>query len=182
MADFNKISLSQMQKLSEFESRLAKRDAKKLDANAVPTDTPLGVEIRRQQATMGDDLSGLPPGHPLIKILSEAKKRYEVEANAMAERLQKQNGKGAVKKSRNVAKVDIEAEELEASRVLAAHKVNRGIEKVDECLRELLKEIVDNEDLINREHVGRMRLLRLKRTADAMRRLLGESRIPGARA
>lgn len=181
-----KVSLSQMQHLSELESRLSKKETVSKNMDFVEEGSPLDVEIKRMKAIHGDDLEGLPPGHPLLRIIEDARRRYDAVQNM-------RNGNVAAQKTvsqkrvktagANVSAATRERnEETEAKRVLSAHKVNRAIEHVDDALRKLMKEIIDNEALINTENVGKLRIYRLKRTADAMRRLLGESKIPGARA
>lgn len=183
-----KITIGQMQKLSELESRLSKKEVVSQNLDFVEQGSPLDAEIKRMQMVHGTDLSGLPPGHPLLKILAEAKQRYEARQNARQTQaevnqfVKKQVQKVQPQQMKKTASDNQKSEEVESARVLAAHKVNKAIEQTDDSLRRLMKEIIDNEALINTEHVGKLRLYRLKRMADAMRRLLGESKIPGARA
>lgn len=183
-----KITIGQMQHLSELESRLSKKEVVSQNLDFVEQGSPLDAEIKRMQMIHGQDLAGLPPGHPLLKILADAKQRYEARLNAQyAQSEINRVAKKPVQQVRpqqntKTAADNRKGEETESARVLAAHKVNKAIEQTDDSLRRLMKEIIDNEALINTEHVGKLRLYRLKRMADAMRRLLGESKIPGARA
>lgn len=178
-----KISIKEMQHIGAIEKQLSQRSNPIPNYEFIPENSPLGMEIQRQKIAFGDDLSGLPPGHPLLKIIEEAKKRYEarIEAAKSQSNLKSKTASAKQKNAVNNRTVS-DNEEKESARVRAAHKVNRCMEQVDEALKRLLKEIIDNEDLINTERVGRAHLFRLKRTADAMRRLLGETKIPGARA
>ena len=189
-----KIKFSDMQKLSELENKLSKSASFSRTAESIPKDSPLGREVEAQKKALGGDLDGLPPGHPLIKMIEEAKKRFEQQENERnsvpTESSSKKasvirNGEAVPAGMRKISPVNrtaASAEDREGARVVAAHKVNRAIEKADEVLLALMREITDNEDIINTEHVGKMKLYRLKRMVDAMRRLFGDSRIPGARA
>ena len=181
-----KVTISQMQHLNELENRLSKKETVSQNMDFVEEGSPLDLEIKKMKSIHGEDLDGLPPGHPLFRILAEAKQRYDImkaAQKAQADMRENVGGKTPNKTPKGVSiNAKVKPEETESARVIAAHKVNKAIEQTDDSLRRLMKEIIDNEALINTEHVGKLRLYRLKRMADAMRRLLGESKIPGARA
>jgi hypothetical protein len=93
-----------LSRLMEVEGTLARAKARQLeeDLDGLPDDDPAKVEARRQKMMLGGDLAGLPPGHPLLKILEEAKLRYESgEKLSAEERAEKQSGP-AVRKAKRL--------------------------------------------------------------------------------
>ncbi len=70
-----------LSKAMEAEGDLARRNARRIEEKLaqLPDDDPVKQEARKQKMMLGGDLAGLPPGHPLIKMLEDAKARYESE-------------------------------------------------------------------------------------------------------
>jgi hypothetical protein len=78
-----KISGSMLDRAKKAEELLAMAEAKGL-GDFLPDDHPLKEEVDRQKSMLGGDLSGLPPGHPLLRALESAKRQYD-EKKAMTD-------------------------------------------------------------------------------------------------
>lgn len=174
-----KISGQMLTNAKKAEEVLAREAAKKLE-DALPPDHPLRAEVERQKALMGGDLSGLPPGHPLLRALEVAKKRYD-EKQAVA-----QTKEEARTEPRKAKKVDPDAANREARRLedeetdhrrAVSGEVNRRIGDVVNGVKELFKFVADNEEILNMEPFSRAKMARLKRMLFAAERGVSECKL-----
>jgi len=179
MTDKVKISGEMLSAVRNAERALAKQEAKELE-NALPEDHPLRAEVERQKAMLDGDLSGLPPGHPLLRALELARKNLEakkaVESN-------KEQTRAEIKKAK---KVDAKAIKREARRIedeqtdrrrMAAKEVNDGVEGVLKDVRDLFQRISANEEILNTDPFSRVKVARLKRLLSAIERGVVDCRI-----
>lgn len=93
-----------LHRLMEAEGNLARENARKIeqDIESLPDGDPVRKEANRQKAMLGGDLSGLPPGHPLLVMLEEARLRYE----AAQEQKSDEGEKAAEETIRKAKKLD----------------------------------------------------------------------------
>ena len=175
------VSGAMLSSVKDIEASLARRDAEDLE-KGLPEGHPLRDEANKQKALLGD-LSGLPPGHPLITAMQAAKDRYEQQ---QVQRSEEQTHATEVRKA---TKVDAEKvkratriaeDDQENKRKEAAKQVNSCIEGTLGNVKELYRVLAQHEELLNMEPLSRARAGRLKRLLFAAERGLSECRISRA--
>lgn len=182
------LNASTLGKLKAMEQSLASQDAKKLES-AVPDGHPLKAEIEKQKAITGGDLSGLPPGHPLIRALQTAQESYESRQSGEKEKSSQQGQPkddiDAVKLRRakhldeakaRRARYDKESQDTDETRE-AANVVNKQVSEVLAAVRATWETVSGCEETLNRTPTGKVKILRLKRILYATERGLAETRI-----
>ena len=175
------VSGAMLNSAKEMEATLARREIEDLE-KSIPDGHPLREEANKQKALLGD-LSGLPPGHPLIMAMQAAKDRYEQN---QAQRAEEQTRTAEVRKGTKVdedqaRRVAIRAEEEQSEKLLSAAKdVNDRITATLNSVKELYKVLAQHEELLNTAPISRARAGRLKRLLFASERGLSECRISRA--
>ena len=167
----------------DAESTLARQESMALE-HGVPVGHPLRNEAEKQKMLLGD-LSGLPPGHPLIQAMTAAKERYEQQ---QAQKTEEQSKTTKIKHAQKIhqdrARREarrIEEEQNEAA-LQAAKKVDIEIKTMLENVRRLYKTMADSEEILNIDPISRMKVGRLKRLLFAAERGLSDCRIVKVRA
>lgn len=178
-----KISGTMIANARKAEEVLARQQVKNLD-EFLPEGHPLKEEAARQKSMLGGDLNGLPPGHPLLRALEAAKRNYE--AKKAEENRDKGPDQSAMTGPRKAKRPDKDAtrkvarrqeDEMSDKRRAAAMRVNKGIERVLEAVRELRMEVSESEEILNNEPFSRTKTSRLKRLVFAAERGVSECRI-----
>jgi hypothetical protein len=166
----------------DAEASLARQESQDLE-KGLPEGHPLREEAEKQKAILGD-LSGLPPGHPLLLAMQAAKERYEQQ---QVQRTEEQSKTAEVRKAKKIDAVKVrrdarraEDEQTEAIEG-AAKRVNNSIDGTLTSVRELYKVMSDNEEILNNSPIGRAKVSRLKRLLFAAERGLSELKITKAR-
>lgn len=151
-------------------------------------DDPMRASAQQQQSALGD-LASLPPGHPILVSLEEAKIRYEyekeMEAQQEAEAEAKADDREAaqVRKTKKLnarkAKQDarIRQEEQTSVRRAAVSSINSSLVQTSESIKVLQENtIAAQQDFVDDMYAMR-KLKRLERTLIAVQRALAESRL-----
>ena len=174
------ISGSILGKLKAAEDSLARQETKALD-DFLPKGHPLKEEVEKQKALLGGDLKDLPPGHPLLRMLEAAKRSYEItQAESEAKKMKDEAVK--VRKAKRVEEASVKKEKLaqedaEAEqRRVTAKVINSGIAEVLTAIKSMWGNLASSEEVMNKDPMGRARLLRLKRILYATERGLSEIR------
>ena len=180
MKTAKKIGISGMMlsSVKEAEASLARQESQDLE-KGIPDGHPLRDEVEKQKALLGD-LSGLPPGHPLLRAMQLAKESYEkIQEQKQSEqdkvsKVKKAKKVDADKAARNARRIEEENAEKRAS---AAKMVNTGIDGSLVSIRGLYRVIGECEEILNNDPMGRARVSRLKRLLYATERGLSDCRI-----
>ena len=169
-----------LDRVKAAEDSLAKQEAKKLET-ALPEGHPLRAEVERQKAILGGDLSGLPPGHPLLRALQMARETYErnqaeiVVSEPDNERTEPRKARrldeAAVRKQRNAEEDDL-TRKREAAKV-----VNDGVDRILLSVRSLWKNLATSEQTLMTEPTSRAKILRMKQMLMAVERRFSETRL-----
>ena len=184
-----KISGSMLDRAKKAEEILAREEAKGM-GEFLPEDHPLKAEVERQKSMMGGDLSGLPPGHPLLRALEGARKQYEERKAAEAARSEAPEQAEDASGVKKAKRVDLDAakaaarkaerfredDELDRRRRAAA-EVNKGIETVTRVAKELFELVARSEEALASDPHSRVKTARLKRMLFAAERGVAECRI-----
>ena len=179
MTEKIKISGKMLSAAKDAEMILAREESRGLE-NILPEGHPLKEEVDKQKALLGGDLSGLPPGHPLLLALETAKRNIESQ-NAFD--IERQKARTEVKKAQkidpNAAKREARRQEDDITdrRREAAKSINDSIESVLKDVRELFGELSANEELLNTEPFSRAKAARLRRLLFAAERGISDCRI-----
>ncbi len=176
----------------EAEAALAKESASEFDEtiDSLPDDSPLKQNAIGMKKLMGD-LSGLPPGHPLLMAMEEARARYEAEeaakrqaegeseAEAEAEeaklkKAKRLDEKKAAREARN------RQEEKHERQRNAAKNINSSMAEAMDTLKRLNDNIEACRDDFAGDRYAQMKLDRLQRVLLASMRGLADSKLnPG---
>ena len=169
-----------LDRVKAAEDSLAKQEAKKLET-ALPEGHPLRAEVERQKAILGGDLSGLPPGHPLLRALQMARETYErnqeeiVVSESDGERTEPRKARrldeAAARKQRNAEEDDL-TRKREAAKV-----VNDGVDRILLSVRSLWKNLATSEQTLMAEPTSRAKILRMKQMLMAVERRFSETRL-----
>lgn len=165
------------------EASMARQEARDL-IRGIPEGHPLRNDAEKQQALLGD-LSGLPPGHPMLIELQAAKERYE---QRQAQKEKEQNHTAEMRKAKQIlddkAKREARRKEDEQNEAMMA-----AAKKVDTALTEMLVEVkklwgmvAESEEILNIDPISRTKIGKLKRLLFASERGLSECRITKVRA
>jgi hypothetical protein len=174
-----KITGNMLNRVKAFDESIARQEARALE-DVLPDGHPLKAEVEKQKALLGGDLSGLPPGHPLLVRLQMAKEAYE-RGEVQKESQKMQENAIELRKAKRIeeAKVGKERREKETAFAKeygeAARNVNKGLEEVQISVRKLWEIFRENEENLNKNPLNRARVLRLKRLLFAVERGLSES-------
>jgi hypothetical protein len=174
-----KISGRMLSAVKDAEIALAREEAKGLE-DTLPEGHPLKEEVDKQKSLLGGDLSGLPPGHPLLVALESARKNIEAQKAFDAER---EKARTEIKKAKKIDPNDVKREvrkqedEVTDKRRQAAKVVNERIESVLKDVKVLFDELVANEELLNTDPFSRVKAARLRRLLFATERGISDCRI-----
>jgi hypothetical protein len=133
---------------------------------------------------LGGDLSGLPPGHPLLVRLQMAKEAYE-RSQVQEESQQMQDKAVELRKAKKIEDTKAanerqakRAEERETAEECgeSARFINKGLDDVQTAVRKLWTVSAEHEENLNKNPFNRAKMLRLKRLLYAVERGLSESR------
>ena len=163
----------------DAEVALAREAVKGLE-DVLPDGHPLQEEVNKQKSLLGGDLSGLPPGHPLLVALESAKKNIEAQKTIEGDREKIGTGiKKAKKIDPNAAKREARRAEDETTdrRIVAAKSVNDNIESVLKNVKMLFDDVSANEEILNTDPFSRVKTARLKRMLIATERGISDCRI-----
>jgi hypothetical protein len=146
-------------------------------------DGPMKDEFERQKGLLGGDLAGLPPGHPLLQAMEEARLRYEAEQemelqpeSEPEENVQiKQAKRLDEKKARTEQRV--RQEERRERHRTAAKIVNHSIVEVYDALKRLDENIKASHEDMQGDNYSMMKLERLSRVVAASMRGMSESKL-----
>jgi hypothetical protein len=178
-----KVSGSMLSSAKDAEASLARQEVADME-RGIPEGHPLRNEAEKQKALIGD-LSGLPPGHPLLLAMQAARERYDQQ---QAQRTTEQDKTAQVRKAKKVdedrAKRESRRadEERETLRAVAAGEINKGIDGTIEKIRQMYEIVQKHEEILNTDNTSRGRMVRMKRLLFALERGVSECRIPKARA
>ena len=174
-----KIDGKMLSAAKDAEVALAREEAKGLE-DVLPEGHPLKEEVDKQKSLLGGDLSGLPPGHPLLVALESAKKNIEAQKAVEGDREKiRTQIKKAKKIDPNEAKRAERREEDETTdmRRVAAKSVNAHIESVLKDVKTLFENLSVNEEILNTDPFSRVKTARLKRMLVATERGISDCRI-----
>lgn len=177
MSEDKKVDVNMLSGIKEAERSLKKEAVRKLE-DAVPDGHILKDEVDRQKALMGD-IADLPPGHPLVRMLVEAKERYETKD----EREDAQTKTSEVRKAKKIEK-DRERRERESQRIEtekvrkeAAKSLNAKMDVLTDTVRSAYEEVSGAEAILSEEPVCKAKVMKLKRLLFALERGVSECRI-----
>ena len=177
MSNNKKVDVSMLSGIKDAERSLEKEEVRRLE-DAIPDGHILKDEVNRQKALMGD-IADLPPGHPLIRMLMEAKERYDTQD----EREEAQTKTAEVRKAKRIEKDkqqrerETERVEKERARRSSAKSLNSKIESLLGNIRSSYEEISATEEVLNEEPSCKAKVLKLKRLLFAVERGISECRI-----
>lgn len=177
MSEDKKVDVSMLAGAKEAEKSLEKEETRRL-ADSLPEGHALKGEIEKQKALLGD-LEELPPGHPLIRMLVEAKDRYETKDERESEQKKASEVRRAKKIDKDKQRRDAEAKRVEAeeSRRVAAKRVNKGMESLLGGIKNAYEDISNAEEILNNEPSCKIKVMKAKRLLYAMERGISECRI-----
>jgi len=172
-----KVDVSMLTGAKDLERSLAKEEAERV-LDVVPDGHILKDELEKHKELLGD-LADLPPGHPLVQALVDAKARYETQDQREDEQSKTAEVRKAKKIDKDKAQREREARRLEAEEVRkqAANGINKGIDILIEGVRALYGSLEEVEGVLNEEPVCKSKVLKLKRLMFAMERGVSECRI-----
>jgi len=177
------ISGEMISAMKNAELRLAQRESEDLE-KALPEGHPLQEEVAKQKAMLGD-LSGLPPGHPLLQAIRAAKDRYEQQ---QAQKVEEQDKTAEVRKAKKIEEDQARRtarneEDAQIERWTVSVKTfNVGVDGILGEVRKLYKTMSEHEEILNIDPVSRMKVGRMKRLLFAAERGLSDLKIAKARA
>jgi hypothetical protein len=171
------------------EAALAKEDGESYEKTleSLPDDHPLKVAATQQKRLLGD-LGSLPPGHPVLLAMEEARQKYEAE-QAIAEEVAKEAAEEEERKIKRVKRLDAkkaarearnrEEEESERRRA-AAKSINSSMTETLDAVKRLSDNIAASQEDFAGDRYALMKLERLNRVLIATMRGIAESKInPG---
>jgi DNA repair exonuclease SbcCD ATPase subunit len=178
------------------ESALAKEEMQNLEQNFDKTldelsdSHPLKKLALEEKGKMGGDLSGLPPNHPLLVAMEEAKLRYEERESLEKEHAQYQQEQEKIKirhaKKLNAKKAlaDKRRREDEREQVVrvATKRINSSMSETMDSLKRLRDNIRASQEDFAGDSYALMKLQRLDRLIQATMRGVTESKINAGRA
>ena len=175
--DKKKVDVNLLTGIKEAEKSLAKEEVRHLE-DSVPDGHVLKDELEKQKALLGD-ISDLPPGHPLVKMLLEAKERYETKDEREDAQSKAKEVRQAKKIDAEKAKREREAQRLEAeeNRKKAAKSLNMGMDSTLGSVRELYERVAESEKVLSDDAYAKARVLKLKRLLFALERGISECKI-----
>ena len=163
------------------EDSLAREYTKQLET-ALPEGHPLRAEMERQKAMLGGDLAGLPPGHPLLRVLETAKMAYE-RAQSAVDGEEGGRANSQIKKAKKVSDVAARRQtrasedEKENTRHRAAKDVNGSLESVLVEIRKAWKTLGEHEPILSTDMYSRRKVVRIRSLLAAVERGLTDNRI-----
>lgn len=146
-------------------------------------DGPMKEEVKRQKELLGGDLAGLPPGHPLLVAMEEARLRYESEEQLAMEAEATEEESPQVKHAKRLndkkvrAEKRIKEEERRDKHRTAAKIVNGSIVEVYDALKRLDENIKASYEDMQGDNYSMMKLERLSRVVAASMRGISESKL-----
>lgn len=177
MSEEKKVDVKMLSSVKQAEKSLAQEETKRLE-DSVPDGHILKDEVEKQKALLGD-LADLPAGHPLLKMLVEAKERFETAG----QREEEQEKTKEVRQAKRI-EADKERREREAKRREAEEKRRKVAKSVNKAMENLVSEVMASyevlasaEDVLAEEPVCRTKVMKLKRLLYAMERGISECKI-----
>jgi len=147
-------------------------DELKETIDKLPEDHPLVVAAMEEMAKVGD-LKDLPPGHPIIRALVEAKIRNEGFPEE-----ERHEPTGHAKSRREVqAEERVRDEELSSIRRMAGKTVNGKIDGVVGSMADLYDTVKGLHDELSSDPYARVHLAKLERLLMASKRGLEDCRL-----
>jgi len=168
------------------EAALAKKEVEALEETleSLPDDHPAKVAALAHKKLMGD-LGDLPPGHPVLVAMEEARLRYEAEQAVQPEEesdkelpeVKRAKRLDAKKKAREAR---VREEEKADRRRAAAKSINASMTEAVDSLKRLNDNIAASQEDFAGDHYAKMKLERLSRLLLAAMRGISESKVnPG---
>jgi hypothetical protein len=178
-----KLSADFLKKAIEAEVNLAKKDSQWRDetVDQLSDDNPIKQEANKQKMLLGD-LAGLPPNHPLVLALEDARERYE-HKKTYEENLRTESEKINIRRAKRLddKKSRIEArryEEEDASRKRNAAKTyNSSIKEAIDVIHRLRDNVKAVKGEFENNKYSMMKVVRLEKLLDAAERGFVESSI-----
>ena len=162
------------------EETLAKEDAKALET-ALPEGHPLRAEVEKQKALLGGDLSGLPPGHPLFRMLEASRQVYERRAvEKESQELKEEAVK--IRRAKRIEEIKARKEKIADNdsksemRRNAAKTVNKCVDDVIGSIRDAWKVMADSEEIFNNDPYDRIKVVKMRNLLSAVERGLLDNR------
>ena len=169
------------------EAALAKKEGESYDETLkrLPEEDPLKIAAAHQKKLVGD-LGDLPPGHPVLVAMEEARLRYEAEQEAAqseddSEEQERQIRKAKKLDAKKAAREARNREEEENDRRRAAAKnINSSMAEAVDTLKRLNDNIIASHEDFSGDQYAMMRLERMSRVLTATMRGLTEFKLsPG---
>lgn len=133
---------------------------------------------RQEEGEVGDDLAGLPPGHPVLEAMREAELRHEERQREAEEQAQRKLRRVKRLRGREQKTARRRKREAAEQRVrLASKVVNAEIDTVMSAIENLANVLRDNEDDLGTSPHVRAKLKRLERVISASYRGFEESHV-----
>jgi len=170
----------------EAEKALFKSESQWMDdvVDELPDDSPVKAEASKQKSLLGD-LSGLPPGHPLIVALEDAKLRYESEI-VSDDRGKDEQSVVSLRRAKKIDKRsrynDRIAEEEEGNKLRDSIKsYNSYVGEAIESVGRLRRNVSASRDDFSKSRYAMMKLSRLEKMLIAVERGFSESILSAGR-
>jgi hypothetical protein len=170
------------------EAALAKEDAKELEKaiDELPEGHPLKMAAAAQKEALGGDLAGLPPHHPLLLAMEEARLRYEISQEEVDDGLEEQE-QISVRRARKldekkaVRAARRQEDEREERLRTATKRINLSMTETMDSLKQLVDNIAASQEDFAGDRYAMMKLERLSRILVAAMRGVSESRLNAGR-
>jgi len=173
--------------IKAVESNLAREENRELEdiAQRFPKDHPIREEYVKMKVSVGE-LSNLPPNHPFILMLKDAKRQIEHQENpAEAERESEASRREhiAMKAKKMKAQQDkrIKEEEDKAIRRMAASQVNIQLSRFENSLGNLYETVLGLKDDLSGDPYANTKLIRLERMMSLVKKTIGDCKFSNAR-
>lgn len=158
-------------------------DAQKV-LESLPEDHPIIAEFNSNPA-LAQDLGNLPPGHPLLRALMDAKRRYEeqiaAETQETQEKTSERRHEGRAKQREAEAKRRAEEEADRQERVMAGKTLNDQIIRATGQLESLYQSMQDLSPTLENDPYCRVKMKKLERLLVACKRGFDECKISTTR-
>ena len=135
------------------ESALAREETKELEAaiDGLPDDHPLKTEAAAQRQIMGD-LAGLPPGHPLLIAMEDARLRYKAEQGIVEEGDEQEPEPAMIRKAKKLEAKTARREERRREeerddrKRTATKRINSSMTETMDALKRLMENIEASQE------------------------------------
>ena len=173
----------------EAEAALAKESADELEEtiDSLPENHPIRVAAAHERQMMGD-LAGLPPGHPLLVAMNDARLRYEAEEFPDEDEEDKDQEQIKIRKAKKLdakkaAVTQRRKEDERADRLRTATKsINTSMRETMDSIKRLNDNIIASQEDFAGDRYALMKLERLSRVLVATMRGISASKLSAGRA